>query len=236
MDGFLYVNLFDTKGIEYIIIIAFLLLIIPFWSLLNRPLKIRSGIRNAFSSLSSSLLSVPQGVFISNNHTWTHMLRSGNARVGIDNLLINLTGDVEVKMLRKPGTRVNKGEELSVIEREGRKLTILSPVSGELTDINPALQSDPSLLQEDPYGKGWICAVRPTAWKAEISGFHLAEEANTWLKNELARIRDFMAVTVNKYNPESSTVALQDGGELAEYPLASLPKEAWDDFQAEFLK
>lgn len=236
MDGFSYVNLFDTKGIEYIIIIAFLLLIIPFWSLLNRPLKVRSGTRNAFGSLSPSLLSLPQGIFISRNHTWTHMLRSGNARVGIDNLLINLTGEVDVKMPVKQGTRVSKGEVLSVIEREGKRLTILSPVSGEITDINPALQSDPSLLQEDPYGKGWICAIRPTAWKAEITGFHLAEEATAWMKNEIERIRDFMAVTANKYNPASPAVALQDGGELAQYPLASLPKEAWDDFQAEFLK
>lgn len=236
MDGFSYVNIFDTKGIEYIIIIAFLLLIIPFWSLLNRPLKIRSGIRNAFSSISASLMNVPQGVFFSNNHTWAHMLRSGNARIGVDNLLINLTGDVSVKMVRNPGSTVRKGDVISEIEREGKKLAITAPVSGEITGINQALLSDPSMLQEDPYGKGWICSIKPTDWLTDINGFHIAEGANTWLRKELDRIRDFLAVTANKYNPESQAVYMQDGGELAEYPLASMPKEAWDDFQAEFLK
>ena len=41
MDEFTFVNLFETKGIEYIIIIAFLLLIIPFWVMLTRPVKVR---------------------------------------------------------------------------------------------------------------------------------------------------------------------------------------------------
>jgi len=236
MDGFSYVNIFDTKGIEYIIIIAFLLLIIPFWSLLNRPLKIHAGIRNAFSSISASLMSVPQGVFFSNNHTWAHMLRSGNARIGIDNLLINLTGDVNVKMLRNPGSTVRKGEVISEIEREGKKLAIAAPVSGEITGINLALLNDPSMLQEDPYGKGWICSIKPTDWLTDINGFHIAEGSNTWLRKELDRIRDFLAVTANKYNPESQAVYMQDGGELAEYPLSAMPKEAWDDFQEEFLK
>ena len=105
MDGFSYVNIFDTKGIEYIIIIAFLLLIIPFWKLLNRPLKVPGGQEKEARPLFSSVLSAPQGIYFSNNHTWAHMLKSGDARIGLGSLLLNLTGGVELKMIREPGTQ-----------------------------------------------------------------------------------------------------------------------------------
>lgn len=233
MDGFSYTNLFDTKGIEYIIIIAFLLLIIPFWSLLNRPVRVSSGMQKGFSP--RSLLNTPQGIFLSNNHTWAHMLRSGDAKIGINNLLINMTGDVNVKMVRKPGTSVRKGEVITEMESGGKRLNIVSPVTGEITGINSALESDPDLLRADPYGSGWICCIRPTDWLGEISGFHFAAGANAWLKNELERIRDFMAVAADKYIPDSRGVYLQDGGEPAGFPLAAMPEEAWNDFQNEFL-
>ncbi|MCK7529706.1 MAG: hypothetical protein MZV63_00915 [Marinilabiliales bacterium] len=110
-------------------------------------------------------------------------------------------------------------------------------MSGEITGINQALLSDPSMLKEDPYGKGWICSIKPTdmADRHQVDSISL-KGRTAGSGRELDRIRDFLAVTANKYNPESHAVYMQDGGELAEYPLASMPKEAWDDFQAEFLK
>lgn len=236
MDGFSYVNIFDTKGIEYIIIIAFLLLIIPFWKLLNRPLKAQVRKTSEVMPLSSSVLNAPQGIFFSNNHTWAHMLKSGDARIGIDSLLINLTGEVELKMLRDPGSVVRKGEEISELVRDGKRLAIVSPVSGIITSLNHALHDDPSMLHEDPYGQGWVCSIKPADWMGEVTGFHFAAGANVWLKKELERIRDFMAVTANRLNPGTHPVYMQDGGELAGYPLASMPEEVWNAFQDEFLK
>ena len=61
MDGFSYNNIFETKGIEYLIIIAFLLMIIPFWIIINREASIKSQIRNAIGILSEGILRIPQG-------------------------------------------------------------------------------------------------------------------------------------------------------------------------------
>jgi len=236
MDEFRYINLFETKGIEYIIIIAFLLLIIPFWKLLNRPLNPAGRPGSAAEPLSLSALNVPQGIYFSRHHTWAHMLRSGDARIGIDSLLSNLTGEVSIKMLRNTGTEVKKGEAIYEIEREGKRLVMLSPLSGILLGMNPALEDDSSLLQEDPYGKGWICSVRPSNWMAEVSGFHFAAGATAWLKSELERIREFMTLAANRHSNDQQPVYMQDGGELARYPLAALTGEAWTDFQEQFLE
>ena len=61
MDGFSYNNIFDTKGIEYLIIIAFLSMIIPFWIIINKEVSIRSQIRNAAGILSEGILKIPLG-------------------------------------------------------------------------------------------------------------------------------------------------------------------------------
>ena len=55
MDGYSYNNIFETKGSEYLIIIAFLLMIIPFWIIINKEASIKSGIRNAIGILSASI-------------------------------------------------------------------------------------------------------------------------------------------------------------------------------------
>ena len=87
MDAFTYKDIFETKGIEYIIIIAFLLLLIPFWILLNKSPKIKAEIQKAWDVLTANILRIPQGLFFSRNHTWAFMEKSGLAKVGLDDFL-----------------------------------------------------------------------------------------------------------------------------------------------------
>ena len=92
MDQFTYTDIFDTKGIEYLIVIAFLLLIIPFWIRLNRPLKLRTNLIETAGALTAGILRIPRGLFFSRNHTWSQLDGSGLARIGMDDLLLHLTG------------------------------------------------------------------------------------------------------------------------------------------------
>jgi glycine cleavage system H protein len=235
MDGFSYTNIFDTKGIEYLVIISFLLLLIPFWLALNKKVKIREQIRKALGVLSANMLRIPQGIFYSKNHTWAYLEKSGTARVGLDDLLLHITGEVDVRTLKNPGDIVKKGDLLAEIDQNGKSLNIFSPISGEILGSNLILNGNRELLNEDPYGKGWIYNIKPTNWKAEISSCYLAGEATDWLKKELDHYKDFLAMNLPKYTPETSMIMLQDGGELAENSLSGLPKEMWNDFQTEFL-
>ena len=63
MDGFSYNNIFETKGIEYLIIIAFLVLIIPFWIIINKQNAIKMQVKKALGVLSASVLRIPRGFF-----------------------------------------------------------------------------------------------------------------------------------------------------------------------------
>jgi glycine cleavage system H protein len=235
MDGFTYQNIFETKGIEYLAIVAFFAILIPFWMLLNKQVRISKEIQKKLGALTVNALRIPQGVFFSKNHTWTHLDKGGIARVGMDDLLLHLTGEIKVKRLKNPGEQIEKGEFLADIEHKGKSLKITSPISGEIIDNNHRLLEDSRHLNEDPYLKGWLYKIKPSRWIAETNTFYLAEEATNWSEKEIERFKDFLASSVEKYAPDPSNLVLQDGGELIDHPLSELPTEVWQDFQRSFL-
>ncbi len=235
MDGFSYIDIFETKGIEYLVIIGFLLLLIPFYLVLNRRLGIRRQVGRAMGVLSARLLRIPQGVFFSRNHLWAHLETSGAARVGLDDFLLHVTGPVTVKHLKGPDDEVRKGDLIAEIRHKDKSLQLFSPISGKVMGINPALEEAPELVNEDPYRAGWLYRIKPADWKGETQSLYLAGEATDWLGYETQRIRDFLSVRAAKYTPESSMVILQDGGEVSDQALSDLPQGFWKDFQQEFL-
>jgi glycine cleavage system H protein len=235
MNGFSYNNIFETKGIEYLIIIAFLLLIIPFWLMINRKVSIKSQIRNAIGTLSEGILRIPQGLLFNKNHTWAHLEKSGVAEVGIDDFLLHITGEVKFSNMKTPGSFIRKGELLASIDHSGKSLQIYSPISGRITAANGLLTDTPSIINEDPYERGWIYRMTPSSWIEETDNYFMANEALAWTKVEVQRVRDFIAGSVKRYTPEVSMVLLQDGGELVDRALSDLPDEVWQDFQKSFL-
>jgi glycine cleavage system H protein len=235
MEGFVYSNIFDTKGIEYIAILVFFALLIPFWLLLNKQVTMTKQIKKVLGILSINVLKIPQGLFYHKNHTWTHLERSGAATVGLDDLLLHLTGKVNFNHLKNPGEVIHKGDLLTEIDQNGKLLRIYSPISGKISITNPKHSKRPGLLNDDPCGDGWIYKIKPTNWIAETKSCYLAEEATNWSKNELERFKDFITSSLDKNATDPSFTILQDGGELCDHVLSELPNEIWQDFQKEFL-
>jgi glycine cleavage system H protein len=235
MDGFSYINIFETKGIEYIVIIIFLLSLIPFWLLLNKKEEINGDVKKVFSLLSEKIKHIPRGFFYSTNHTWAHLERSGIAKLGLDDILLHITGRIRINYLRSPAEIIRKGDLIAEVLQDGKKLKISSPISGKVIRFNPELLDNPELLHDDPYISGWIFMIEPSNWKSEAHACYLADEAKHWLSNESDRIRDFLAVRMVNDAGSLLPVTLQDGGELAESVLSHMPDDLWMDFQDEFL-
>jgi len=235
MDQFTYTNIFATKGIEYLAIISFFAILIPFWLILNKKVSITKKLQNAIGVLTSSVLRIPQGLFYSKNHTWTHLEKSGAAKVGLDDLLLHITGEVTFKSLKSPGEFIYKGELLTQIDQNGKILNIFSPISGKVLNTNPELNDNPGMLIQDPYGIGWIYKIKPSDWVAETKSYYLAEDATKWSAMEIERFKDFLASSTSKYTTEQSMLVLQDGGELRNNILSEMPSEIWNDFQESFL-
>jgi len=234
MEGFSRVDIFDTKGMEYLFVIGYLVLLIIFWQL-SKKQKLVKQIQKAIGVLTANVLRIPQGLFYSRNHTWAHLEESGAAKVGMDDLLQHITGEVKLDRLMSPGEIIRKGDLLTEIHQEGKHLRIFSPISGTILDANADLSENPELLNQDQYKEGWIYRIKPSDWKTETGSYYLAEEAVSWSVKELERFKDFLAVSMKKVAPEPSLVALQDGGELRDNTLSLLPNEVWEEFQKDFL-
>lgn len=235
MDGFSYYDIFATKGIEYLIIISFFILLIPFWIVLNKQNKIAQKIKKALGVITANILNIPKGLFYNKNHTWLYMEKTGNAKVGIDDLLLRLTGNVKVKNLKNEGEKIIKGELFAEIEQNGKTLKIFSPITGHIVAANNSTENGTVNINEDPYNNGWLYRINPENWKEETTSCYFGDEAVRWSSNEIDRFKDFLARTTQNYSPETSMIIMQDGGEIREHLLEDLPSELWNDFQNEFL-
>lgn len=236
MEGFSIVDIYETKGAEYLFVIGYLLILIIFWRLMRNPGKMLRQIKEAVTTLSAKILKIPQGIYFSKNHTWAHLGESGAARVGVDDFLQHVIGDLELSELKDPGESIKKGELLAEIKQGGKHLKVYSPVSGTILETNEMLTEDPGLINADPYESGWLYQVKPTNWIKETSSCLLAEKASDWADQELIRFKDFLSLgAMRKFSSEPSMIMLQDGGEIRDHVLSELPEEVWEDFQKTFL-
>jgi len=235
MDAFSYTDIFDTKGIEYIVVIAFLAILIPTWILLNRPVKKPARQTGQVRGLSLASLRIPQGLFYNTNHTWAFIQQSGIAKIGVDDLLLHMTGGVSVDFLKKEGETVRKGEWVARIFSGDRELKIPSPVSGEIRKTNSSVQNREGYINTDPYEQGWLCQIKPGKWKEEVHTYRMNGEAEEWTGTELERCREFVVSQVKPADGGEALQVMLAGGELTDHPLASMPAAGWIKFQQEFL-
>ncbi len=86
-------------------------------------------------------------------------------RLGLSDFTQQRSGDVAFANLVPAGNAVGVGDEVASIETVKVNLSLPSPVRGIIKEINSALQEFPELINQDPYGKGWIAVVQPEGRK-----------------------------------------------------------------------
>jgi glycine cleavage system H protein len=90
-------------------------------------------------------------------------VKSENARlrVGLSDFLQQRSGDVAFAELQPLGTTLAVGDELAVIETIKVNIGLSSPVPGRVVDVNPAMEAGPEIINQDPYGEGWLAVIEP---------------------------------------------------------------------------
>ena len=101
---------------------------------------------------------IPDDLHYLNTREWVRVT-DGTARIGISDFAQDELGDVVFVDLPADGEAVTAGEDFGVVESIKAVSDLYSPVSGTVTAINDALESEPELLNEDPYGEGWLVEV-----------------------------------------------------------------------------
>ena len=103
-------------------------------------------------------MNVPEQLRYSTDHEW--LSRDGSrARVGITDYAQDALGDVVFVQLPNVGDSVSAGDTFGEVESTKSVSDIYAPVSGTVVAVNDALSDSPQLVNEDPYGEGWICEI-----------------------------------------------------------------------------
>jgi glycine cleavage system H protein len=106
------------------------------------------------------------GCWYSQSGVWVH-LEDGAARVGVSDYLQQASGDVAFVDVQPVGTVLAAGEELASIETAKVILTVESPVAGTILQVNEALEESPELINQAPYGEGWLAVIELRDWEAD---------------------------------------------------------------------
>ncbi len=91
----------------------------------------------------------------------------GVARVGLSDFRQQASGDVAFVELPEVGVRVAPGGDLANIETIKVDLTVPAPFGGEVVAVNEALSDSPELINQSPYGDGWLVELKPERWPVE---------------------------------------------------------------------
>ena len=124
----------------------------------------------------------PENFRYTKEHEWVSA-EGGAGTIGITLHAQEELGDIVYVDLPKPGTRVEQGKSLGSVESVKAVSDIYSPVSGEVTDVNPALAEKPELLNSDPHGAAWLLKIKLSA-PNEVAGLMNAADYQAYIGAE----------------------------------------------------
>lgn len=105
----------------------------------------------------------PQGAWA----FWMKPEAPNHIRIGLTDYLQQRSGDVAFATVQPVGTKLVAGERMADIETIKTIVELQSPVNGMVVEVNAALEMTPEVINQDPYGDGWLAVVETTDWNAE---------------------------------------------------------------------
>jgi glycine cleavage system H protein len=122
-------------------------------------------------------MNIPSELRYSTDHEWVRVDGSV-VTIGITEYAQDALGDVVFVEIPEQGTAVAAGETFSEVESTKSVSDIYAPVTGAVSAVNEALESQPELLNSDPYGDGWICRIEMSN-PSELDGLMDADAYRT---------------------------------------------------------
>jgi glycine cleavage system H protein len=103
---------------------------------------------------------IPTDLLYTHEHEYIRFGKDGIAEIGITDFAQGELGDIVFVELPAPGTTVTAHAEFGTVEAVKAVSELNAPVTGEVVAVNPRLDKEPALINNDPYGEGWMIRVR----------------------------------------------------------------------------
>lgn len=118
--------------------------------------------------------------------TWAKLEPDGRIRVGFTDLAQKLAGKIRFIRIKPRGISVDQGKDVATLETGKWVGPVESPVSGTVDEINGSLRTKPQILNQDPYGEGWVVVLKPSNLE-ELKNLVHGESAIDWYKKEIEK-------------------------------------------------
>jgi glycine cleavage system H protein len=159
-------------------------------------------------------------------HTWALSESPKLVRVGLDDFAARLVGKFDSVVFPTAGQWVRQGQKVFSFVRDGKEVSLVSPVEGAVVEVNPALAADPQLALNDPYGDGWLVTVDAPDAKTSFRNLLGGMLARRWMEDAAARLRAMM--------PTPVAAVAQDGGTVVDDVASQMTPEEWEKAAHEF--
>lgn len=107
--------------------------------------------------------------YLAEHQVWLRRHEDGTGTVGITRMGIVQAGEIYMCRPKPPGSPVQQGKGIAVVELAKSIVSVKSPASGTVVAANPRLADQPELVHADPYGEGWLARLQLNAWQAEAA-------------------------------------------------------------------
>jgi glycine cleavage system H protein len=132
----------------------------------------------------------PEDLYYHRDHMWVK-IEGESVRVGYNDWAQDVAGKLVNLNTRKIGRKVRAGKTLGTVESGKWVGPLRAPVSGDITEINEEVLRTPSLINDDPYGRGWIAVISPSALeeeKGELIPGSDKDNLEAWLSEEKKKV------------------------------------------------
>lgn len=170
--------------------------------------------------------SVPDNLRYHPGHTWALSESPNLVRIGMDDFASKVAGQIESVALPQRGQWVRQGQKIWSVMRNGKKIDMVSPIEGSVSDINEAVINDPTLATKDCYGEGWLVTVQSPDAKTNFRNLLGGALARWWTEESSMRLQRLMPATLG--------ALAQDGGVAVDDLTAQIPEEQWSKITREF--
>jgi len=129
---------------------------------------------------------MPNDLYYEENHYWVK--KDGDALImGMDDFAQKMAGEIVYVQLPFEGKRLKKGKKFAQVESGKWLGKVYAPVNGELIESNEELEDDPTIINEDCYGEGWMYRIQPADMAEVESLIHDSDAIATWLKADIEK-------------------------------------------------
>lgn len=124
---------------------------------------------------------IPQGLYYSKEHEWVK-LEGKEAIVGITDYAQKQLHDIVYVEVPKVGTDVKQFQVMGTVESVKSTSEVFSPITGKIVKVNTELADSPELLNQEPYGKGWLARIAVTDFNSDAKKLLSARQYADYVK------------------------------------------------------